>query len=119
MGAMGAGFLTVMVAGLNGLVKEFPDDEALREELRTQVRNAEAMAVGMFHQAARSLPEAPPPDQPINPYAVGLDPKTWEADGLFDSPGLTVAEAQQIAAQGSEAGDPTAGGAAGPPAGVG
>ena len=27
--------------------------------------------------------EVAAPEQPINPYAVGLDSRRWEADGLF------------------------------------
>ena len=110
----------LLVGGLLSLVKEFPDDESLREEIRTSVRNAEAMAVIMFHQAASALPEPPSPDRPVNPYAVGLDPDTWEADGLFDEPGLTLAQAKEmipgIDAIWDDSVDPFAG--FGPPAGV-
>jgi flavin-dependent dehydrogenase len=84
----------VLVSGLVGLVKEYPDDEALLEELRTQVRNAEAMAVAIFNHAAKVLPEPPPTDRPLNPYALGLDPEKWEADGLFESPGITIEQAR-------------------------
>jgi flavin-dependent dehydrogenase len=90
------GAIPVTISGLQGLVKEFPDDEALREELRIHVRNAEAMAVAMFHRAAAALPEAPPAERPVNPYAVGLDPDAWEADGLFDASGLALEEAKRI-----------------------
>jgi flavin-dependent dehydrogenase len=65
------------------LAKEFPDDEALREELRHQLRSAEEWAIEMFRRAASTLPNAPAADQPLNPYAVGLDPERWEVDGLF------------------------------------
>ena len=55
-----------------------------------------------------------------NPYAVGLDPDTWEADGLFDEPGLTLAQAKEmipgIDAIWDDSVDPFAG--FGPPAGV-
>lgn len=92
------GAFPVTITGLQGLVKDFPDDDALREELRMQVRNAEAMAVAIFHRAASALPEPPPTDKPVNPYAVGLDPAVWEADGLFNAPGLTLGEAKRIVA---------------------
>jgi flavin-dependent dehydrogenase len=85
-----------LIEGLVGIVKDYPNDDALRQELRDQVRNSEALAVAIFHQAARALPEAPAADRAINPYAVGLDPQSWEADGLYDSPGLTLEEAKQV-----------------------
>jgi hypothetical protein len=88
----------VLVGGLLGLVKDLPDDDALRAEIASQVRNSEAMAVAMFHQAASALPEPPSPDRPVNPYAVGLNPDTWESDGLFDEPGMTLEQAKEIVA---------------------
>ena len=118
----------VQVAGLLGMVKEFPDDESLREELRTQVRNSEALAVAMFHRAATALPEPPPTDRPVNPYAVGLKPDKWEADGLFDGPGMTLEEANKIvpgldaiwddSVNPFEGFEPPAGVTGGPPPGV-
>jgi flavin-dependent dehydrogenase len=59
----------------------------------------EALAVLIFHTAARSLPEEqrPPDDARTNPYAVSLDPGRWEEDGLFDGSGLTPAEARERA----------------------
>ena len=98
--AMG-GFLSMLTDALAALVQDFPDDEALREELRKQVRNSEGMAVAMFHLSAQSLPDKPAEDKPVNPYAVGLDPEKWEADGLFDSPGLTLDEATRAPAAAS------------------
>ena len=116
----------ILVGGLLGLTKDYPDDDAIREELRTQVRNSEALAVAMFHRAASALPEPPSPDKAVNPYAVGLDPDKWDADGLFEAPGLTLAEAKEIAAGVDAIWDdsvnPFAGAAppgGGPPAGVG
>jgi hypothetical protein len=87
-------FISLLQDVVAALVKDFPDDDALREELRAQVRNSEAMAVAMFHAGASSLPDPPPADRPVNPYAVGLDPDSWEADGLYDSPGLTLEQAR-------------------------
>jgi hypothetical protein len=79
------------------LVEKF-DDDSLREELRHQVRNSEAMAVAIFRRAVSAAPEQPPADRPVNPYAVGLNPATWEADGLFEEPGMTAAQADEIVA---------------------
>jgi hypothetical protein len=81
---------------VDDLVKDYPDDDSLRQAVQEQVRISEAMAVTMFHNGARSLPGAPPPDRQINPYAVGLDSKSWEADGLYDSPGLSLKEAGEV-----------------------
>jgi flavin-dependent dehydrogenase len=120
----------ILVAGLLSLTKDYPDDDAIREELQSQVRNSEALAVAMFHRAASALPEPPSPDQAVNPYAVGLDPDKWDADGLFEEPGLTLAEAKEIAAgvdaiwddsvnpfEGGPPGGPPAGVSGGPPGG--
>jgi hypothetical protein len=63
----------------------------------------EAMAVIIFHRAARNLGDAAPgEDRKINPYAVSLDPERWEEDGLFSGQGLTLAEARQTSAAGIE-----------------
>jgi len=86
----------ILVMGLLGMVKEYPDDESLREELRTHVRNSEALAVIMFHKAASTMAERPPEDKPLNPYKLDLDPSTWESNGMFDPPGLSKEEADQI-----------------------
>jgi flavin-dependent dehydrogenase len=85
-----------MIFGLVGLIKEYPDDEALRQEIRDEVRLSEAFAVALFAQAAKALPEGPPTDRPINPYAVSLDPARWEQDGLFEEPGLTIEQAREM-----------------------
>jgi flavin-dependent dehydrogenase len=108
---------------LPSLVEQFTDDQ-LREHLRHEREVTEGLAVAMFHRAAADLPQPPPADRPVNPYAVGLEPETWEADGLYEQPGLTLAQALQRA-PGFERiwQDPSApmgpppGGAGGPPAG--
>jgi flavin-dependent dehydrogenase len=86
----------LLFEALEGVAKDYPDDDAIRAALGDELRNSEALAVYTFHQAAQGLPEAPAVDRPVNPYAVGLDPKRWEADGLYDSPGLTLEQAQEI-----------------------
>jgi flavin-dependent dehydrogenase len=89
------GVFAVLLEGLTDLVKDFSDEE-LADKVRDQRTKAEAMAVVLFHQATGTLPDPPPPDRAVNPYALGLDPERWEADGLFDSPGLTLEEARTI-----------------------
>ena len=62
-----------------------------------------------FHRAAQNLGDAAPgEDEKINPYAVSLDPERWEADGLFDGEGMSLAEARQT--RGGRAGEPVHGG---------
>jgi hypothetical protein len=89
------GVFAVLLEGLTDLVKDFTDEE-LADKVRDQRTKAEAMAVVLFHQATGTLPDPPPPDRAVNPYALGLDPEKWEADGLYDSPGLTLEEARKI-----------------------
>ncbi len=128
-----------LIAGLAGLLKPLPDDDALREEIRGEVRLSEAFAVAIFAQAAKQLDEPPPDDRPINAAAISLDPSRWEQDGLFDPPGMTIAQAREISAgidalwddsaprpgpppgmgpPAGVAGGPPPGMAGGPPAGV-
>ncbi len=72
------------------------DDEGLRERLRSTAELMEGFAVMAFHRAAQNLGDAAPgEDEKINPYAVSLDPDRWEADGLLNGEGLTLAEARQ------------------------
>jgi flavin-dependent dehydrogenase len=69
------------------------DDEGFRDALRAQVSIAEALAVALFSRASQALDEPLADDAPLNPYAVGLKPERWEAEGLFEGPGLTSREA--------------------------
>jgi flavin-dependent dehydrogenase len=107
------------------------EDEELREHLRQERQTTEALAVAMFHRAAADLPEPAPVDRAINPYAVGLRSETWEADGIYEEPGLTLEEAmhrvtgferiwQDPAAMGPPGGGPPGGGppGSGPPGGA-
>ncbi len=73
---------------VGSLVKDYPDDDALRAELHEQVGHAEEIAVDVFRQAVRlALPDRQlPEDRRINPYVVSLDPERWEKDGLFHAP---------------------------------
>ena len=69
------------------------DDEALKNQIKENVALMEAVAVGMFHWGTALLPDADvPEDRKINPYAISLDPKRWESDGLFDGSGVSVAD---------------------------
>ena len=72
------------------------DDERLRAQLAENIELYEALAVTMFAKAVESLPSTAGTEldleAPINPYAISLDPKRWEADGLFDGSGCSPAE---------------------------
>jgi len=65
------------------LATEFPNDQAVRREFQEQLRGLEDLAIEIFRRAALALPEQPPADAAINPYALGLDPQRWEAEGLY------------------------------------
>jgi flavin-dependent dehydrogenase len=79
------------------------DDETLKQKIASTADLMEAYAVLAFHRAASALGDAAPgEDEKINPYAVSLDPDRWEADGLTDGKGMSVAEARQTPAAGME-----------------
>jgi flavin-dependent dehydrogenase len=74
------------------------DDATLKRRYSRNAGICEAIAVVLFHKAAELLPgDAVDPDAKINPAAIGLDPSRWEADGLFDPSGMTLAEARNRA----------------------
>lgn len=74
------------------------DSDALKAKIRENVDICEAIAVLYFDKAASLLPDAPARnDREINPYGISLQPERWEADGLFEPPGLTVAKAESLA----------------------
>ena len=64
----------VAIQGLLGLVKEYPDDDALLAALREHVRNSEALALAIFERATRTLAQSLPAETAIDPYVVSLDP---------------------------------------------
>ena len=79
---------------------DFNDDE-VRAKLASTADMMEAFAVLAFSRAAQNLGDAAPgEDVKINPYAVSLDPARWEADGLFDGSGMSLAEARETDAAG-------------------
>ncbi len=68
-------------------------DDELLERARRKVETIKALAVWIFHKAARSLPDPPDENVAINPLAISLQPEQWEEDGLFSDDGLTLAQA--------------------------
>jgi flavin-dependent dehydrogenase len=76
---------------------ELQDDlsgNALLARFSQNLKLMESLAAAMFHEAAQLLPN--PPNRPVNPYAISLDPARWEADELFRV-GKTV-EVEEVAA---------------------
>jgi flavin-dependent dehydrogenase len=84
------------IDGQNALVYDYDDDQ-LSAAIARDRRIAEALAVGIFHRAARTLTPRLDPDAAVNPYAISLRPEEWEADGLFTGDVLlTAAQADEI-----------------------
>ena len=68
-------------------------DEELLERARRKTETIKALAVWIFHKAARQLPDPPDENAVTNPFAISLKPEQWEADGLFSGEGMTLAQA--------------------------
>lgn len=75
---------------------EAVDPDAMVEQLAQNARIMQAVAIWVFHKAARALPEPPPEDATINPDAISLKPERWNADGLFSGEGMTLAQACEL-----------------------
>jgi len=94
--AIGPYNVDFLVEIFGDLAQPFTDAE-LKAKIRQDLERCEGIAVAVFAKAASQLPNAQSfTDVKINPYAISLDPKRWEADGLFDPPGLTPAEARAL-----------------------
>jgi flavin-dependent dehydrogenase len=77
------------------------DDETVKAKLASTADMMEAFAVIAFHRGAQALGDAAPgEDEKINPYAVSLDPDRWEADGMLNGEGMSLAEARKTDASG-------------------
>jgi flavin-dependent dehydrogenase len=72
-------------------------DDELRERLAQNLALEEVIMAEMFRHAA-TLVGSVPDDQPINPYAISLQPERWKDDGLFDGD-ITVPKNEEMAAQ--------------------
>jgi flavin-dependent dehydrogenase len=70
--------------------------EAFRERALENIAVLKAMAVYIFHLAAKHLPDPPDPERPINALAISLDPERWEEEGLFSDDGMTLAQAREL-----------------------
>jgi hypothetical protein len=72
------------------------DDEQVFENSRKNVEYLKALAVWIFHRAARNLPEQPDENRGINPLAISLHPERWEADGLYSDDGISYVQALEM-----------------------
>jgi flavin-dependent dehydrogenase len=70
--------------------------EAFRERALENIVVLKALAVYIFHLAAKHLPDPPDPTRPINALAISLDPDRWEAEGLFSDDGMTLEQAKEL-----------------------
>ena len=70
--------------------------EPMVEQLAENAKIMQAIAIWVFHMAAKALPEPPPEDATINPAAISLKPERWEEDGLFSGEGMTLAQAREM-----------------------
>lgn len=70
--------------------------EDFRQRALENISVLKAMAVYIFHLAAKHLPDPPDPARPINVLAISLDPDRWEEEGLFADDGMTLAQAREM-----------------------
>jgi hypothetical protein len=66
------------------------------ENARKNTKYLKALAVYIFHRAARNLPEPPDENRPINPLAISLHPDRWEQDGLYADDGISLVQAREM-----------------------
>src|SRR5215217_1169283 len=76
-----------------GIPAEFDE---LIQKAKDKIEVSRALAVWIFHKAAKNLPEPPDEDAAINPLAISLHPERWEQDGLYSGDGLTLAQALDV-----------------------
>jgi flavin-dependent dehydrogenase len=82
------------------LVSPFDSDAVAARVIENHER-FKAVTVLIFDKVASHLLPQPPLDEetPINPFAIGLDPERWDADGLFataEQSGMSVRQASEI-----------------------
>ncbi len=85
---------TPMIERQKELSVDFEDD-AFKERAVQNIELLKAIAVWLFHKAAKNLPDPPDEQAPINPLAISLDSGKWEEEGLFDENGMTLAQASE------------------------
>ena len=81
-----------MIERQRDLSAPFEDDE-FKRQAEENIELVKCLAVYLFHQAAKHLPDPPDPERPINPLGISLRPEKWEEEGLFAEDGMTLAQA--------------------------
>ena len=73
------------------------DDPTITTKFEEKVKFLEALAVVIFADAVQALPgaEIDAATTVVNPYAVSLDQKRWQDDGLLGTSGLTLVDARE------------------------
>jgi hypothetical protein len=72
------------------------DGDEVFENSQKNVEYLKALAVWIFHRAARNLAEPPDENRRIDPTAISLHPERWEADGLYSEDGISLVEAIEV-----------------------
>jgi hypothetical protein len=72
------------------------DGDEVFENSRKNVEYLKALAVWIFHRAARNLAEPPDENRRIDPTAISLHPERWDADGLYSEDGISLVEAIEM-----------------------
>ena len=72
------------------------EDAAFKQRAVENIELLKAVAVWLFHKAAKNLPDPPDEDAPINALAISLRPEKWEEEGLFADDGMTFAQASEM-----------------------
>jgi hypothetical protein len=66
------------------------------ERSKKNIEIVKAVALWIFHKAAKNLPEQPDENRPINLPAISLTPERWEQDGLYAQEGMSIARAFEL-----------------------
>ncbi len=87
--------LTPYVQAQREMARPAEGDEVF-EIARRSSKYVKALAVWIFHRAARNLPDPPDENRPINLKAISLHPERWEQDGLYGADGISLVEALKL-----------------------
>jgi flavin-dependent dehydrogenase len=87
--------LTPYIEAQRGMSRPADGDEVF-EISRQAVPYVKALAVWIFHRAARNLSTPPDENRPINLKAISLHPERWEQDGLYAEEGISLVQAREM-----------------------
>ena len=87
--------LTPYIEAQRGMAQPAEGDEVF-EISRRSAEYVRALAVWIFHRAARNLPNPPDENRPINLKAISLHPERWEQDGLYAEQGISLVRALEL-----------------------